>query len=114
MARFVRQDSLAECLVWEACRAGRPEVVFERYARFEKAAEYCWRSAAGCSRRFTISSGKAFPGVRVEVRYGRFRNYPKVSDIVLASTPQALKYYLNFDLVILDERMPFPTGLIRY
>ncbi len=110
LARFVRQDSLAECLVWEACGAGRPEVVF---GAVREVLRKGGRVLFGVPRRDVLDDllsrlERAFPGVRVEVRYGRFRNYPKVSDIVLASTPQALKYYLNFDLVILDESDAFP------
>ena len=30
LARFVRKDSLNECLVWEACGAGRPELFWGR------------------------------------------------------------------------------------
>lgn len=110
LARFVRKDSVAECLVWEACGAGRPETVFGAVREVLKKGG---RVLFGVPRRDVLDDlvsrlERAFPGVNVMVRYGRPRPYPKVSDIVLASTHQALKYYRNFDLVILDESDAFP------
>jgi len=110
LARFVRKDSLSECLVWEACGAGRPETVFGAVREVLKRGG---RVLFGVPRRDVLDDlvarmERAFPGVSVGVRYGKPRPYPKESDIVLASTHQALKYYRSFDLVILDESDAFP------
>lgn len=110
LARFVRKDSVSECLVWEACGAGRPETVFGAVREVLKRGG---RVLFGVPRRDVLDDlffrlDRAFPGVSVEIRYGKPRSNPKTSDIVLASTHQALKYYHNFDLVILDESDAFP------
>lgn len=110
LARFVRKDSVAECLVWEACGAGRPETVFGALREVLKRGG---RVLFGVPRRDVLDDlfsrlERAFPGVSVAVRYGKPRSYPKISDIVLASTHQALKFYHSFDLVILDESDAFP------
>lgn len=110
LARFVRKDSVSECLVWEACGAGRPETVFGAVREVLKRGG---RVLFGVPRRDVLDDlfsrlERAFPGVSVAVRYGKSRPYPKTSDIVLASTHQTLKVYHSFDLVILDESDAFP------
>lgn len=110
LARFVRKDSTSECLVWEACGAGRPETVFGAVREVLKRGG---RVLFGVPRRDVLDDlffrlERAFPGVSVAIRYGKPRSHPKTSDIVLASTHQTLKYYHSFDLVILDESDAFP------
>lgn len=111
LVRFIRRDSLNECLVWEACGAGRPETVFGAVREVLKRGG---RVLFGVPRRDVLDDlvsrlERAFPGVSVEVRYGRPRsNNSKNSDIVLASTHHALRFYSSFDLVVLDESDAFP------
>jgi len=110
MTRFVRKDSMAECLVWEACGAGRPETVF---GAVREALKRGGKVLFGVPRKDVLDDlveriEKAFPGISVAVRYGKPRPYSMVSRIVVASTHHALKYYRNFDLVILDESDAFP------
>ncbi len=110
LTRFVRKDSMDECLVWEACGAGRPETVF---GAVREALKRGGKVLFGVPRKdvlddLVIRIEKAFPGIPVAVRYGKPRPYSMVSRIVVASTHHALKFYRNFDLVILDESDAFP------
>lgn len=110
LARFVRKDSLDECLVWEVCGGGRMEVVFGAVREVLKRGG---RVLFGVPRRDVLEDmlhrlERAFPGVLVSVRYGKARNFQPNSDIVLASTHHVLKYYQGFDLVVLDESDAFP------
>ncbi|MGE5398732.1 MAG: DEAD/DEAH box helicase family protein [Chitinophagales bacterium] len=110
LARFVRKDSLSECLTWEACGAGRPEVVFGAVREVLKRGG---RVLFGVPRKdiledLVLRLERAFPGVNVDTRYGKARSHRRGSDIILASAHQAMKYYKNFDLVILDESDAFP------
>lgn len=110
LVRFTRKDGLSECLVWEACGAGRPEVVFGAVREVLKRGG---RVLFGVPRRdiledLVLRLERAFPGVSVAVRYGKSKTYNRGSDIVLVSTHHALKYYRSFDLVILDESDAFP------
>lgn len=110
LTRFVRKDSVAECLVWEATGAGRPETVFGAVREVLKRGG---RVLFGVPRKDVLVDlverlEMAFPGVGVAVRYGKMKPFPLTEEIVLASTHQALKYYRSFELVILDESDAFP------
>lgn len=108
-SRFVRKDSLSECLVWEAAGAGRPEVV---YGAVREVLKRGGRILFGVLRKdFTenmyLRLERAFPGITVSSAVeNKIKEFN--SDIVLASTHHALKYYKKFDLVILDEAETFP------
>jgi competence protein ComFA len=111
LARFVRKDSSLECLVWEACGAGRPETVFGAVREVLKRGG---RVLFGVPRKDLIEDlslrlERAFPGIAVSAQYGKSGANPADADITLASTHHALKYYKNFDLVILDESSAFPA-----
>ncbi|MGE5403955.1 MAG: DEAD/DEAH box helicase family protein, partial [Candidatus Saccharibacteria bacterium] len=110
LARFVRKDSFTECLVWEACGAGRPETVFGAVREVLKRGG---KVLFGVPRRDILDDlfgrlERAFPGVNVAARYGRPKVAQRSADIILASTHHTLTFYKSFDLVILDESDAFP------
>ncbi|MDH7498699.1 MAG: DEAD/DEAH box helicase family protein, partial [Syntrophomonadaceae bacterium] len=110
LARFVRRDSLTEAMVWTACGAGRTEMAFGAMREVLKRGG---RVLVGVPRKEMTEElawrlNQAFPGVSVAALQARPARVQKNPDIVLASTFQALKYYKNFDLVVLDEAEAFP------
>ena len=110
LARFVRKDSLSEAMVWAACGAARPEVV---YGAIREVLKRGGRVLFGIPRKELMEEmnyrlTQAFPGVTVAGIRGRVTKVVKDPDIVLASPYHALKYYRSFDLVILDEAEAFP------
>lgn len=110
LARFARKDSLSEAMVWAACGAARPEVV---YGAIREVLKRGGRVLFGIPRRELMEEmnyrlTQAFPGVTVAGVRGRVARVVKDPDIVLASPYHAVKYYRSFDLVILDEAEAFP------
>ncbi|MGE5373242.1 MAG: hypothetical protein ACM3QZ_14785 [Solirubrobacterales bacterium] len=109
LTRFIRKDSLTECLVLEACGAGRPEVV---YGAVREVLKRGGRVLFGVLRRdyledMALRLERAFPGAGLVTSTGN-RTWERNGDIILATTHQAMKYYKRFDLVILDESETFP------
>ncbi|HHV77452.1 MAG TPA: hypothetical protein GXX39_08795 [Syntrophothermus lipocalidus] len=110
LARFVRKDSLSEAMVWAASGAARPEVA---YGAIREVLKRGGRVLFGIPRKEIMEEmnyrlTQAFPGVTVAGVRGKVTKAVKDPDIVLASAYHALKYYRNFDLVILDEAEAFP------
>lgn len=98
------------CLVWAACGAGKTEVSFpligQALGRGEKV-------LFATPRRDVVLEvaprlGRAFGSGQVVALYGGSGNQGKRVPLVVATTHQTLRFYQNFDLVILDEGDAFP------
>ncbi|MFZ3171736.1 MAG: DEAD/DEAH box helicase family protein [Carboxydocellales bacterium] len=97
-------------LVWAACGAGKTEVSFGAIA-------YTLNTGGkvlfAIPRRDVVQEleprlKQAFPGLKIIVLYGGSEDKYAEGDLVLATTHQVIRYYQNFDLVVLDEVDAFP------
>jgi competence protein ComFA len=102
--------SSREVLIWAVCGAGKTEVAFPAIAH---------ALARGQRVLFTVPRRevvieleprlkKAFPGLPISVYYGGRREWGPLSQLVLATTHQTLRFYRAFDLAILDESDAYP------
>ncbi|HZK18008.1 MAG TPA: DEAD/DEAH box helicase, partial [Clostridia bacterium] len=111
LGAFVRGGSVRELLVWAVCGAGKTEVAFDAIAASLDAGA---RVLYAVPRRDVVLElfprfKKAFPGVGISVLYGGCR-YGRFDDaqLTLATTHQVIRFYKNFDIVVLDEVDAFP------
>lgn len=104
------EQSEAEFLVWAVCGAGKTEVCFGIIAR---ALSEGARVLVAIPRKDVVQEllprfERAFPEVSVAALYGGSGNrYPDVP-LTIATTHQCLRFYQNFDLIILDEGDAYP------
>ncbi len=111
LGAFVRGGSIEELLVWAVCGAGKTEVSFDAIA---SSLDMGARVLYAVPRRDVVLElfprfKRAFPGVSISVLYGGCR-YGRFDDarLTLATTHQVIRFYRNFDLVVLDEVDAFP------
>lgn len=108
---FLMASRRQECLVWAVCGAGKTEVAF---AAIADALARGQKVLYASPRREVIQElkprfQKAFPGQPLIALYGGSPDrYYQATDLVLATTHQALRFYQAFDLVVLDEVDAFP------
>lgn len=97
-------------LVWAACGAGKTEVSFGAIA-------YTLRQGGkvlfAIPRRDVVREleprlKQAFPDIKIMSLYGGSKDKYEEGDLILATTHQVIRYYRNFDLVVLDEVDAFP------
>lgn len=112
LLEFVQHKNQQTCLVWAVCGAGKTEVSYQAAKNVLAAGG---RVLFAIPRRSVVQElaeriEKAFQGVQIQALYGgvapeqRRREAP----LVIATTHQVLRFYRNFDLVILDEVDAFP------
>lgn len=99
-----------ELLVWAVCGAGKTEVLFPG---IEAALKQNLRVCLASPRTDVIIELKprlqaAFSQTDVIALYGGSPDRSKTAPLVLSTTHQLLRYYKNFDLIILDEVDAFP------
>jgi competence protein ComFA len=121
--QYVFKESSGPCLVWAVCGAGKTEVVF---SALREVLTGGGRVLYAIPRRDVVQEiyprlQQAFPSCRVWALYAgsrdRYRPGSDMADIIVATTHQALRYYQNFDLVILDEADAYPyrdSSLLHY
>ncbi|KKM09923.1 hypothetical protein SY88_16835 [Clostridiales bacterium PH28_bin88] len=108
--RFIHREGPGECLVWAACGAGKTEVALGAMAEVLQ--------RGGCvlfaiPRRDVVQELEprlkaAFPGVRVQALYGGSREKYRDAELVVATTHQAIRFFRQFPLVVMDEVDAFP------
>jgi competence protein ComFA len=107
---FGAADRSGTCLVWAACGAGKTEVSFPLIGQ-----------ALGGGRRVLFATprrdvvlelaprlSQAFGREHVAALYGGSSETGKSASLVVATTHQTLRFYHDFDLVILDEGDAYP------
>lgn len=104
------EEGVGEFLVWAVCGAGKTEVSFGIIA---KALNEGARVLVAIPRKDVVQEllsrfEKAFPGVVVAALYGGSGNRHQDAPLTIATTHQCLRFYRNFDLIILDEGDAFP------
>ncbi|SHE61059.1 competence protein ComFA [Caldanaerobius fijiensis DSM 17918] len=105
--RFI-EGTDREALVWAACGAGKTEVTFDG---IREALSWGNKVLYAVPRRDVVIElsqrfKKAFPDEKIAVLYGGSEKTS--SDFTIATTHQVMRYYEEFDLVILDEVDAFP------
>jgi len=102
------------CLVWAACGAGKTEVSFPLIAEMLNQVK---RVLFTSPRRDVVLEiaprlANAFGRERTAALYGGSSTPKKEIPLLAATTHQVLRFYHNFDLVILDEgdAYPFPDS----
>lgn len=111
LAEFV-QTGGHTCLLWAVCGAGKTEVSYEAA---KIVLSQGGRVLFAIPRRSVVRElaerlGEAICGVPIQVLYGGVSSEQRRKDapLVIATTHQVLRFYRNFDLVILDEVDAFP------
>lgn len=109
LLNFLENESTKESLVWAACGAGKTEVTF---AVVKKVLSAGGRVLYASPRRQVVQDlalrlKKSFRNIDIAVLYGGSTD-KKTSSFVIATTHQALRFYQQFDLVILDEQDAYP------
>lgn len=107
---FVEKKTTKESLVWAACGAGKTEVTF---AAVKQILSTGGKVLYTTPRRQVVQDlalrlQKTFKNIDITVLYGGSPDKKKASSFVIATTHQALRFYQQFDLVILDEQDAFP------
>lgn len=110
LANFVKNGQLPECLLWAVCGAGKTEVVL---AAITAALESGGRVLYAVPRRDVIKELSPrlqswFYGFDMVTGFGGSPENFRSSPLVLATTHQVLRYYSQFDLVVLDEADAYP------
>ncbi len=101
---------IKEILIWAVCGAGKTEVVFGAIA---KALNRGGRVLYAIPRRDVVRElaprlQSAFTDVELLASYGGSTGKYRPARLVTATTHQVVRYYRNFDLVILDEVDAYP------
>ncbi len=104
------KTNIKECLVWAVCGAGKTEVVFGAIAEVLNRGG---RVLYAIPRRDVVRElaprlQDAFREVELLASYGGSAGKYRASRLVTATTHQVIRYYRNFDLVILDEVDAYP------
>ena len=115
LLKFGKEDKPGgTCLVWAACGAGKTEVSFPLIADMLKQGK---RVLFASPRRDVILEiaprlAHAFGRERIAALYGGSSLPRREVPLLAATTHQVLRFYHNFDLVILDEgdAYPFPES----
>ncbi len=108
--QFAAASPLKQCLVWAVCGAGKTEVVFPALA---EALARGGPVLYATPRREVVQElaprlKQAFPSFRVSQLYAGSGERFALADIYAATTHQTLRFYQNFDLVVLDEVDAYP------
>ncbi len=112
LVEFVQNQTSHTCLLWAVCGAGKTEVSYEA-ARIVLAKG--GRVLFAIPRRSVVRElaerfKGAIGGVPIQALYGGVSSEQRRREapLVIATTHQVLRFYRNFDLVILDEVDAFP------
>ncbi|MDA8233873.1 MAG: helicase-related protein [Clostridia bacterium] len=110
VADFVAGDHRDMALIWAACGAGKTEVAFEAIASTLSRGE---KVLFAIPRRDVVLEleprlKKAFPNTVIRTLYGGSKEKFLEGQLVIATTHQAIRFYRNFELVVLDEVDAFP------
>lgn len=98
------------CLLWAVCGAGKTEVCYQLIFTVIKSGG---RVLLAIPRRDVVQElalrlKAVFPGLAVSVLYGGSPEEYRECSLTVATTHQVLRFYCNFDLVILDEADAYP------
>lgn len=110
VADFHVGDERDCALIWAACGTGKTEVAFEAIAKTLSKGE---RVLFAIPRRDVVLEleprlKKAFPNTVIRTLYGGSKEKFMEGQLVIATTHQAIRFYRNFELVVLDEVDAFP------
>ncbi|HHY47997.1 MAG TPA: DEAD/DEAH box helicase family protein [Firmicutes bacterium] len=110
LRRFISGDPRRECLLWAACGAGKTEVSFGAMAEILGRGG---RVLYAVPRRDVVAElapriMEAFCHASIAQLHGAGRYGPPDADISVTTTHQAIRFYHNFDLVVLDEADAYP------
>ena len=107
---FVKGKKITECLVWAVCGAGKTEVTFNAMA---EVLEVGGRILYAIPRRDVVRElsprlQASFRNCDIVTSYGGSQEKFRSAPIVVATTHQVLRYYRQFNLVVLDEADAYP------
>jgi len=110
VVEFIRNDGREQALVWAVTGAGKTEVAFGAIA---ETLGRGGRVLFAIPRRDVVLEleprlKKAFPETVIRVLYGGSKEKFLSGQLIIATTHQVIRFYENFDLVILDEVDAFP------
>ncbi len=107
---FVRGSGPSDCLVWAVTGAGKTEVVLTAMAVVLGAGG---RVLYAVPRRDVVKElaprlQSSFEDIKVITNYGGSPEKFSSAPLVMATTHQVIRYYRQFDLVVLDEADAYP------
>lgn len=113
------EETAKEFLVWAVCGAGKTEVSFGIIA---KALAEGTRVLVAIPRKDVVQEllprfEKAFPGITIAGLFGGSGERYSDAPLTIATTHQCLRFYQNFDLIILDEGDAYPyqgSAMLRF
>ncbi|NLK00138.1 MAG: DEAD/DEAH box helicase family protein, partial [Clostridia bacterium] len=110
LRQFILQPEQREKLVWAVCGAGKTEVVFRAIAEvLSRGGRILFAiPRKGAVQEVGPRLDRAFPQFSVVVLHGTSSDKFKDSQIIVATTHQAIRFYSAFDLIIIDEVDAYP------
>ncbi len=107
---FINETNFNEAVVCAVCGAGKTEITF---AVIEKVIKDGGKVLYAVPRKQVVIElaeriKKAFKNIKISVLYGGNKENYCYNNLVLSTTHQAVRFYKNFDLVILDENDAYP------
>lgn len=116
---FITGNTKKEALIWAVCGAGKTEVTF---AAISQVLNGGGKVLFAIPRRDVVLEliprlEQAFPQIEIAALYGGSPGKYTPASLVLATTHQAIRFYRQFDLVVLDEVDAYPYQdniMLRY
>lgn len=119
--RFVRkqQRHVSELLIWAVTGAGKTETIFAAIGEILQQGKSVMIATPrkDVVLELTPRLQAAFPSQHVISLHGESMQKGEIGNFVIATTHQAINYYHQFDLVVLDEVDAFPyhnSAMLQY
>ncbi|MEC1637568.1 DEAD/DEAH box helicase [Schinkia azotoformans] len=99
-----------DLLVWAVCGSGKTEVLFQGIkTALQHGKQVCITTPrTDVVHELTPRLKQAFPNTTLISLYGGSEDRSKTAQLTISTTHQLLRYYKNFDVIIIDEVDAFP------
>ena len=100
----------SDLLVWAVCGSGKTEVLFQGIlTALQQGKQVCITTPrTDVVHELTPRLKQAFPETSQISLYGGSEDRSKTAQLTISTTHQLLRYYKNFDVIIIDEVDAFP------
>ncbi|HHW36001.1 MAG TPA: DEAD/DEAH box helicase [Bacillales bacterium] len=108
-------DNKQDLLVWAVCGSGKTEVLFQGIkTALQHGKQVCITiPRTDVVHELTPRLKQAFPNTTLISLYGGSEDRSKTAQLTISTTHQLLRYYKNFDVIIIDEVDAFPYSADR-
>lgn len=99
-----------DLLIWAVCGSGKTEVLFQGIKKaLQQGKQVCITTPrTDVVHELTPRLKQAFPNTTLISLYGGSEDRSKTAQLTISTTHQLLRYYKNFDVIIIDEVDAFP------